>query len=152
MIREATHDDLPSLLALGARMHAESPRFSRLTFSGARLRQTLAALIDSPQGFLWVGVFDDMVVGGMAGIAAPHWASDDLVASDLALFIHPDFRGGMLPVRLVNRYLWWARTEVKATLRQLGITTGVHTETTARLYERMGLTRCGVLLEDQHVL
>jgi len=147
MIRPATHDDLPALLALGARMHAESPRFSRLTFSGVRLRQTLTALIDSPQGFLWVAESDGRVVGGMAAIAVPHWASDDLIATDLALFIDPAHRGGLMPVRLVNRYRWWARDEIKAPIVQVGVTTGVQTETTAQLYERLGLTRCGVILE-----
>ncbi|WP_439587493.1 GNAT family N-acetyltransferase [Hydrogenophaga sp.] len=145
MIRPANALDLPVLLDLGERMHAESPRFSRLTFSRARLHDTLRGLLDSPAGFLWVAEHAQ-VIGGMAGIIGPHWASDDLVATDLALFIDERQRGGMSTVRLVAQYRQWAR-ERGARIVQVGVTTGVQTEQTARLYERLGLARCGLILE-----
>ncbi len=148
MIRPASAFDLPQLLDLGELMHAESPRFSRLTFSRARLHDTLRGLLTHPGGFLWVGEEGETLVGGMAAVAAPHWASDDLLATDLALFVRPDHRGGLLPLRLVNRYRWWAAHEMKASIVQVGVTTGVQTETTAQLYERLGLKRCGVILEE----
>lgn len=147
MIRAATLDDLPQLLRLGAAMHAESPRFSRLHFSAVRLEATLRALMDSPRGFVMVASADSgWLVGGMVAVAAPHWASDDLIATDLALFIAPAARGGLLPARLLSRYVQWAR-QLGAQIIQAGVTTGIEPETTARLYERMGLTRCGVILE-----
>lgn len=146
MIRDATFDDLPQLVELGRVMHAESPRFARLTFSAGRLHLTLAALIEAGQ-FLRVGTDEaGAVVGGMAGMVTQHWASDDLVANELALFVAPEYRGGLLAVRLLTRYLQWA-AERGAVIIQAGVTTGVDTETTARLYERMGLKRCGVILE-----
>ena len=147
MIRPANPFDLPQLLDLGARMHAESPRFSRLAFSRARLHDTLRHLMTHPLGFLWVAMDGEAVIGGMAAIASQHWASNDLLATDLALFIDPAHRGGLSPVRLVNRYRWWATHEIKARIVQVGVTTGVQTETTAQLFERLGLKRCGVILE-----
>lgn len=147
MIRPASAFDLPGLLDLGERMHAESPRFSRLTFSRARLHDTLRHLIESPMGFVWAAENDGVLVGGMVAMASQHWASDDLVATDLALFIDPEYRGGMAPVRLVNQYRFWATHEMKARIVQVGLTTGVQTEQTARLYERLGLARCGLILE-----
>lgn len=145
MIRPANPLDLPALLDLGERMHAESPRFSRLTFSRARLHNTLRGLLDSPAGFLWVAE-QGVVIGGMAGIIGPHWASDDLVATDLALFIDEKQRGGMSTARLVTEYKRWAHQR-GARIVQVGVTTGVQTEQTARLYERLGLARCGLILE-----
>lgn len=147
MIRAAVSADLPPLVLLGQRMHAESPRFARLQFAPARLYQTLCAVLESPTGFLWVAEEGDHLIGGMVAIATPHWASDDLVATDLALFIDPDHRGSLAPVRLLNRYRWWAQHEAKAVITQVGITTGVQTENTAQLYERMGFKRCGAILE-----
>lgn len=148
MIRAATLDDLPQLLRLGAAMHAESPRFSRLRFSATRLEATLRALIGVPHGFVMVATAerDGWLVGGMVAVVAPHWASDDLIATDLALFIAPAARGGLLPARLLTRYVQWAH-HLGAQIIQAGVTTGIEPETTARLYERMGLTRCGVILE-----
>ncbi len=146
MIRPATTTDLLPLVDLGERMHAESPRFSRLTFSRARLGATLSGLLDNPLGFLWVAEFEGKVIGGMAGLISQHWASEDKVATDLALFIDERKRGGMATARLVGEYKRWA-SKRGAVIVQVGVTTGVQTEQTARLYERLGLARCGLILE-----
>ena len=146
MIREATLEDIPALLALGQWMASESPRFSRLSFSRDRLTATLAQLIQSPQGFLWVAEEGGGMVGGMAALIHPHWFSDDLVASDLALFMSPQARGGMAAARLLRHYKAWAMAH-GAVLVQAGVSTGLRTENTAQLYERMGFERCGVILE-----
>lgn len=146
MIRPANPMDMPKLLELGERMHAESPRYSRMKFSHARAYATLSRLMDSDDGFLWVAEIDDEVVGGMAGAIFPHWASDDRVASDLALFMREEYRGGMSIPRLVGEFKRWAwKRDVY--IVQVGVTTGVQTEKTAQLYERLGLKRCGVILE-----
>jgi hypothetical protein len=36
------------------------------------------------------------VIGGMAGMVTQSWFGNDMVANDLALFIHPDHRGGLM--------------------------------------------------------
>lgn len=146
MIRKATHSDISDLLVLGALMHAESPRFSRLRFSRERLENTLLMVMDAPLGFLWVAEHEEGVIGGLAAIAGPHWCSDDLVANDLALFVDPVHRGGISAVRLVHRYRCWVR-EIGAVIGQMGVSAGVDTDETVRLYERLGLERCGVILE-----
>src|SRR5574341_594562 len=147
MIREATQDDIPALVALGDRIHHESPRWSRLRFSAAKLEDTLCAVEASDEGFLWVALDSQgEIIGGMVGIVCEHWCSHDLVASDLALFVAPEARGTMAPARLVRRYKAWAEF-MGAKLTQVGVTTGVHTEQTAALFERLGLKRCGVILE-----
>ena len=146
MIRPATTSDLLALIDLGERMHAESPRFSRLTFSRERLGATLSSLLGNPLGFLWVAEADGKVIGGMAGLIAQHWASEDRVATDLALFIDERMRGGMATARLITEYKHWA-WKLGAVIVQVGVTTGVQTEQTARLYERLGLARCGLILE-----
>ena len=145
MIRPATLADLPALLALGERMHAES-RYARLRFSAARLEQTLRAVLEAPLGFLRVVEIDGVVAGGMAAMACPHWASEDLVSTDLALFIAPDHRGGRTAALLVKRYRDWARA-MGVVLPDIGVTTGVQTENTARLFEALGARRIGYVLE-----
>lgn len=147
MIRPATLEDLPVLVELGERMHAESPRFSVLRFSAAKLERTLRGAIESPAGFAWVAVSEGLIVGGLVAIATEHWASDDLITTDLALFVAPERRGGRAFLQLVSRYRDWARA-TGAVLRQLGVTTGIDTETTVALLERIGMKRCGVILED----
>jgi GNAT superfamily N-acetyltransferase len=146
VIREATLEDIPALLALGQRMASESPRFSKLAFSDEKLTATLTDVIRSPRGFLWVAEEEAELLGVMVAIVHPHWFSDDLIASDLALFVYQHARGGMAAARLVKQYKAWAR-ESGAVLVQAGVSTGLGTETTAGLYERMGFERCGVILD-----
>lgn len=146
-IRQATLDDLPALINLGELMHAESPRFSSITFSPVRLGHTLARLVQSPMGFVWVTETDEgEVVGAMVATAFQHWASDDLMTTDLALFLASDHRGGTAAARLARKYHQWGR-DLGAKLIQQGVTTGVHTDQTVQLLERLGMKRCGVILE-----
>jgi GNAT superfamily N-acetyltransferase len=145
-LRDATLDDVPALLALGQRMHAESPRFSLIEFDSDRLQMTLEQILAAPGGFLMVGEHDSAIAGVMVALATQHWCSRDIVASEMALFVEPEFRGSMLGARLIRRYVTWARA-LGARLVTAGISTGVHVEETARLYEAVGMRRFGVLLE-----
>lgn len=144
MIRQATHADIPRLVELGAMMHAESPAYSRLAFSPEKLATTLGVTVD--RGFAQVVETDWRVIGGMFGLVVPHWFSDDLQACDLALFIEPQFRGGMAAVRLLRAYGEWAK-ESGAKQILFGITTGIDVETTQMLCERLGWRRAGVVME-----
>ena len=147
-VRTATLEDIEDAVRFGQLMHAESPHWSRLTFSPEKLRSTMTMLVNEPRAFLRVVCTDDGVpLGGMGALLMPHWASDDLYASDLFMFMHPEARGTLAPVRLVKAYRQWAK-ENGAKLVLLGITTGVHTEQTAALFERLGMKRCGVILEE----
>lgn len=146
MIRKATAQDIPALVALGSRMHAESPRFSKLRFSPEKLTDTLTDIEANPLGFIWLGEVDGDVAGVMVGLIYEHWCSTDAVSTDLALYVEPAYRGSMLAARLINRYKQWAKVN-GAVLLQVGVSTGVETEQTARLYEAMGFKRFGVILE-----
>jgi GNAT superfamily N-acetyltransferase len=146
MIRDATLQDLSALLDIGEAMADESPRFSRMRFSRDRLAETLKKLITEDWGFARVIDGPAGITGVMLAVIAPHWFSSDLQASDLALYVAPEARGTMAAARLIRDYTRWAWKH-GAVLVQAGVTTGVHTEDTARLYERLGYRRCGVFLE-----
>lgn len=146
MIRAATFDDVPALLALGERMHAESPRFSRLAFCRDKLARTLGGVLGNPLGLLQVLDVDGQVRGVVMAVAFEHWCSTDLVATELALFVDEDQRGSISAARLIKAYRRWA-AETGAVHIAAGVSTGIRTEQTARLYEAAGFTRFGVLLE-----
>lgn len=145
-IRAATIEDVPRLVELGQAMHSESPRFSRLTFDADKLAAFLGSAVNAPHVLVLVAERDGQIVGGFVGLAMEHWASRDLVATDLALFIDPGKRGGLMASRLLRAYLDWAELR-GAKLIQCGITTGVEELATGRLYEALGLSRCGVIYE-----
>ncbi len=144
MIRPATVDDVPRLIELGRIMHAESPRFAALRFDAAILEHTLrVAMADH---FAMVAEYDEEVVGGLVALLTPHWFSPDLTACDLALFIHPEHRGGTAPVRLLGAYAQWAKLN-GSRMTLFGVMTGVNTDKTVALAERLGWRRAGVVME-----
>jgi GNAT superfamily N-acetyltransferase len=148
MNRAATFMDLPGLLDLGARMHAESPQFTHLAFSRAKLEQTLLALLDSPLGFIQVAERDGRIAGVMVAIATEHWCSDDLVLCELALYVEPEYRGTLIAAGLIKRFKGW-KEQTGAKLATVGVSTAISdemTEKTARLYEALGLKRFGIML------
>lgn len=149
IVRNATHEDIAALLDIGAAMHAESPRYSPLSYSRAKVQQLLAHLVNMPTGFLQVAERDGLLIGGMAGIITPQWFSEiDLVASEFALFLLPEHRGGMAAPRLVKSFISWARANgVKPGYVQLIISTGVHVEQTAGLYQALGCRQFSVGFE-----
>jgi hypothetical protein len=72
---------------------------------------------------------------------APHWFSDDLVASEFGVFLLPEHRGGTAVVRLIREFIRWAQ-EKGAKMIQIGVSTGVKTGETAALYKAIGLKPC----------
>ena len=145
MIREPTEDDVPAMVELGRMMHAESPVFSRLTFDAERLSVTIRNVMLSPAGFARVSGGDE-ITGAMLAMAVPHWCSSDLVACDLALFVHPEFRGGTAAARMLMAYRDWA-AGLGAKITNFGIMTGVQVDRTQTLCERLGWVRSGVVME-----
>ena len=143
MIRPATLDDLPALLALAGVMHAEAPAYRDWQFDADKVAALLRGLI-AGGGCLLVSVMDDEIAGGIAGLCTEHWFSREKVATDLALFVAPQRRHGTTAMRLVLGFMAWAEL-VGARRVNLGITTGVHPGATGALYELCGLRDTGRL-------
>ena len=144
MIRLATLDDIPALIALGAVMHQES-RYRVLPYDEEKVRGLLSRMIEHEDGLLLVAEKSGEIVGGFAGLIAEHWFSTSRIATDFALFIHPDHRGGLTAARLLKAFVAWAK-EHGAALITAGITTGVHTDATTRLYQSLGFEPVGIAL------
>lgn len=144
--RKANVNDMSALLDIGRTMAAESPRYARLRFDEMKLTATLGPLIVQPHGFVWVALDVSKIIGVMVGLVCEHWMSNDRVAQDLALYVAPEHRGSGAADLLVNGFRQWAAGQ-GAVITQGGVSTGVGTEATARLYERLGWTRCGIILE-----
>lgn len=149
-IRPAAIDDVQSIVGLGQALFAESPRWSRLTFNAGKLAAFVADLIESPDGLVRVAIMDGVIVGAIMGFACEHYAADDTVATELALFVAPSHRASGLAQILVSELDAWAQSKGCAWL-QAGTTTGVQPERTAKLYEGLGFQRCGIVLEADYV-
>lgn len=146
-IRAATLKDIPGILALGKRMHAESPRFSRLAFDGEKVQALFTHALTDHRYFILVADDEDgSLAGGFVGYMAPHWFSQDEVAQDLAVFVRQDRRGGILAARMVKAFTYWAHDRGAKQIT-LGISTGVKVEQTEQLYKSLGLKQFGSIFE-----
>ncbi len=144
-IRPATSADIPDLIALGRAMHSES-RYAVLPFSPEKLADLGARLIEWPDGFLQVASKDGRIVGLMAAFVTEHFCSTAKVAGEYALYVDRDSRGTRAAPYLLRAYKAWAESR-GAVLVSAGITTGVHTDVTAKLYSALGFKQVGVVFE-----
>ncbi|CAJ0800794.1 hypothetical protein LMG18090_04047 [Ralstonia mannitolilytica] len=149
-IRVATQADVPRILDLGEEMHAESPRWSRLSFSRERAGETLHTLLTSDDGVVYVAERGGEIIGGIAGAIGPHWSSDDRLAREVSLFITKEARGSLAASRLIVALQAWAKLR-GAIWTDVGTSTGLDPEVTARLYELHGAVRCSIGLEFLNV-
>jgi len=140
MVRDATLDDIPAMVALGAIMHAES-RYSFMAYDGEKVAITLKTLMQTG-GFVRVHVKDGEIDGGMVGYMGEPWFSAERVASELALFVVPGKRGGMAAWYLLSEFSAWAEAQGAKEIT-LAITTGVKVEETGRMYQRLGFEQVG---------
>lgn len=138
-LRMATPDDLPAIVVLGRVMHDESS-FAPMDYDVDRVKETISDLMNKSQFVVVAEDTNGEVIGGMAGMVTQSWFGNDMVANDLALFIHPDHRGSLLVVRLIKAFVHWAKLAGAKQIRP-GVVSG--SRTAEALYDRLGFTRCG---------
>lgn len=148
-VRSGAFDDIPALLALSRAMHAESPRFRGLPFDEVKVLTLLDALVRS--GGVHIAENEGRLVGMVCGFVTEHFFGPVKIASDFALYVTPAHRGASVASRLVKAFETWARS-MGADEITLGVSTEVHAERTAQLYERLGYARSGIVLrKSAHV-
>lgn len=135
----ATVADLPAICVLGRAMHQEST-FAPMDYDLERVKETLGGLMDKSQFVVVAEGTNGEVIGVMAGMVTQSWFGNDMVANDLALFVHPDHRGGMLAARLIKTFVKWARLAGAKQIRP-GVISGC--KVADALYEKLGFRRCG---------
>lgn len=148
MIRNATAGDIPALIELGARMYLESRYAETSPFDEQKCAELARHLIAAPGGCVLVAEHGGHVIGWMAGGIAEQWFSRKLAAFEYGLFIAPEHRGGSAGPRLAKTFIAWAADHGAAVIN-MGITTGVHEERTGAMYERLGLSRTGLLYSKE---
>lgn len=142
IVRSLQPSDVPAIIHLGARMHEES-QYSLLNFDPQRVADRCCQIIDSPDTMIGlVAVSAGEIIGMMGGYLAPYDYGDELTASDILVYVKPEHRGSMAFIRLVKKYVTWAK-ERGAKLIFLSQTTGVNQDLVCNLYTRLGFKPVG---------
>ena len=137
-MRELTLTDVPELVEMGRAMHSES-RFARYDFNPQKYAAFLATLI--PQGLSFAAEEEGALVGAFVGGRAQHPFGDDWFSYDWLTYVTPARRGG-LGVTLVKRYIKLAKAMGIEDIH-IGVSAGIATDRTERLYSKLGFTRIG---------
>lgn len=127
-------------------MHRESPRFSRFQFVDGKVETLIRAMLDNQNTVLFVAEESGFgVIGMFGGVVAEHFFTTDRFATDVAVFVAPQFRGTSAFPRLLQAFEAWA---VEMGVREIapGISTEVSPERTLALYERKGFRLSGSMV------
>lgn len=146
MIRKFKDSDLARLIEIGREMHSESS-YAHLSFSEEKCRNLFFACLNLPEDFL--GIVCEQhgeIIGMFVGNITPYFFGSQKIASDLLLYIAPEFRGGAAAVRLVKEYEKWANL-LGAAQVMLGVTTGIDEVRTIEFYKRLGYKAAGAIFK-----
>lgn len=150
MIRRATPEDVPQLVAMGEMFYRESPycRFDLLPFEPDTTSENFASFCESDTAAFLVMEHEGQLIGGLLGLVTASWFSRSLLAVELAWWMDPPYRKGLLPIRLYHAFRRWA-IEKGARLVSLGRLEFGPTDAARgeRLLDGLGL-RC---IEHAHV-
>lgn len=110
IIRSATQEDLPKLVAMGMGFLQSSVYARCLAPSVEGMEAGVKAVLDN--GVVLVAVDGDRLLGGIVGIAAPLWCQPEtLVAIELAWWMQPEHRNSAAGVRLLFAFEDWAKQQ-----------------------------------------
>ena len=100
--------------------------------------EKFARLLELPNVFFaFYRKSNEQIIGGMMGCVTESFFGNDVIASDMGLYVYPEYRGGMASVRLVRAFEDWAKSKGVNEIN-IGQTTGIHMARTSQLYEKMG--------------
>lgn len=137
IIREMERKDVPECISLGKDMHEESV-YRGTDFATDKLWEMWDQHVRIPNMYcMMVAEKDHELIGAFVGFRYEHFFGHDICSSDLILYVKPEHRGGTAAPRLIKAYEKWAR-ENGVTEIQIGVSTGVQEERTARLFEKLG--------------
>lgn len=136
----AQNTDLEEFVRLGKEFHKESPFYSLTDYSQQKMLQLFetAMISKHTQVLILLLKEENRSVGMLVGMVGSPVFSDDLIASELAWFIEPEYRGSRKALQLVYAYEEWARRMGCKNVSMSLLTTLTDASKT---YERLGYTK-----------
>ena len=144
-IRDMTHDDIDSVLALGASLVSEAPNFRTKTFDRNKCDRLLRAMLSTDVHGMFVAEEGSQITGVALMYVTEQLFGPDKFASDILIYVVPEQRGGSTAIKLIKKIEAWASASGVPEV-VFGIGTGIHLGKTVRMYEKMGYKVTGTSL------
>lgn len=148
MIRAATPDDAPGILAMGRALLEESPKYQAMQYDEAKLMQLgerLTSALLSEHAAVLVAERRGVLLGMIVLVVAERFFGGDRYVTDLTVYVRPEVRGGLVFARLIQAAEAWAR-ERGVRDCAFGVSTEIDAERTVCAYQRMGYRLTGYTL------
>jgi GNAT superfamily N-acetyltransferase len=137
MIRMATVNDIPSLLAMGRSFFDASGYSSITSFDKESAKETFEGLISNPLAVIFVKEVAGEVVGTIAGILCPFFFNlDHLHGQEFFWWVDPDHRGNA-GRELRERLEEWA-SERNAKSFAVAALCALNADSVSKIYARAG--------------
>lgn len=142
-IRLAGPADLPTILALGERMHAES-RFRHYGLNRAKAASAMEKLIANPSRavVLLAENSTGVAVGMLSGYVIEYFFCDATAVQDRVFFVVPEARGSSAAMKLLLAFRRWAEAR-KVDELSINMSVGVEMERFNRMMGKLGFACCG---------
>jgi N-acetylglutamate synthase-like GNAT family acetyltransferase len=141
MIREARLKEIPRLVEL-LKKYWEEADCKKLTFDVIACHSTFySGIIDDEKDLSVLEIEDEIVGFTHSHIATTGFSSDKILECDL-LYVLPEYRVGSNGLGLIRNLSKLGRLH-KVKYVYLGVASGIHTEKTSRLYQKLGYKEIG---------
>ena len=142
MIRKAVNQDVSKIVELCKKAHEES-KITTAPLDPKTLRTNVQICVLSAEHLVLVVEIDDNIEGMIIGVTHQLWYSRKKQATDLFFYTSKSIRGDGWGAKLMRRFISWAKENSGVKEIMLGVSSGIETDRTKTLYERMGAIRIG---------
>lgn len=143
-VEVATPEDAAEIAALGQILH-DTSSYAGIPYLPVKVEALMRNLAGGA-GVVFVVRKDGAIVGGIAGGVAEWWFSDERHGFEYSFFVREDCRNAYVAIKLVTAFrIWCARQGAKKV--RIGITTGIHEESTGEFYRMLGFVPAGTLFQ-----
>lgn len=108
-IRTATPDDLYSLIVLSQQFCKEQGYHKYLNVDVEHIKKQIEFHLNSPTSFFKVVESEDTIVGFFTGTTGNTFVSTDIVATELVIYLTPNYRGGSCAIKLLKQFESWSK-------------------------------------------
>ena len=143
IIRDIEQHDIAEVMALGEMLHEESV-YRDIPYDADSVLTTLAQAMYHRDYYFRGAFHTGTLTGAMIGFLAPYFFSKEFFANEVSIYVHPDKRGASAANRLIRDFIEWGK-ERGAREVSLSITSGIKPERTAKLYDKIGVSRVGTI-------
>jgi GNAT superfamily N-acetyltransferase len=139
MIRKITIEDIPEIVKIGRLMHDESSYRDFFYSDGVCSELIKIWLEKEDMYFLMCEEKDGEIRGCIICCLVPHMYGDgrDLVASDLIVYVKPEYRGSSIFLKMVMLYESWAKKNGAKRIC-LAHSCEINDDKTDKIYQKLG--------------